>query len=132
MSNPQETAPGSDGAVDLSGDIARSIGSVWQRHAGAKPTSVTTEISKDTIKCMLEVPLATDEAVAATDEDVTDDFYEGSEVVRSPQSSRYRNEATAMISRLTGRRVLGFIAKRDAKTNLASHTFILERIRVKN
>jgi hypothetical protein len=132
MSDPQEAPTRRDEPDVLSDQIGRSISSIWERHSGSRPVSINCEIAKDQVRCMLELPDAIEVADSADDADgdETDACYEGSEVVRSPQSSRYRNEATASVSRITGRRVLGFIAKRDPKTKSASDTFILERARV--
>ena len=49
---------------------------------------------------------------------------------RGTDSVRYRNEAIAAVRRITGRKVLGYIPVRNAKTDVASDVYILERPRV--
>jgi hypothetical protein len=49
----------------------------------------------------------------------------------SPESGDYRLEVISAVTRITGRRVQGFIPKRDAKTDVATETFILEPTRAR-
>jgi hypothetical protein len=96
---------------DLEGDppesmqtrLSRSMGSVWQNHTGARPGAVSAEIDGDVVRCAIEKA-------------------DG----QSPDSNRYRNEATAAVGRIMGRRVRAFIPKHDEKTDTTTDTFILE------
>ena len=49
----------------------------------------------------------------------------------SPDSGDYKLEAIAAVARITGRRVRGFIPKRDSKTDVATDTYILEPVRAR-
>ena len=122
MSDPPSSA--TQTKPELSDEITRSIGSVWQRHAGGRPGAISTEIHGDVVKCVLN------DAVSAIGAEPADDDADPDEPARSPNSTRYRNEAVAAISRLTGRKVLAIIPKRDKKTDVATETFILEPPRV--
>lgn len=122
MSDPQHQEP--DAAATESGpttseQIERSLGSVWQRCSGQRPKSMTVELDGDRVRCVVEEA----PPVAATDDDGDQlpdpDF--------SPESNRYRNDATAAVARVMRRRVVAYIPKRDAKTDLASQVFILHR-----
>jgi hypothetical protein len=115
MSDPSTLETG-----DLSSQLNRSLAAIWQSNAGAKPSATTAEVSAERIRFVL-----TDAMSGAADEPVA----EGQEP-RSTDSVHYRTEAIAAVTRITGRRVLGFIPVRDAKTDVASDTYILERARV--
>ena len=50
---------------------------------------------------------------------------------RSPTPPATSNDAIAAVSRVTGRKVKGFIPKHDKKTDVTTDTFILEPMRTK-
>ena len=56
MPGPQADTLGSDGASanTTSDEIARSLGSVWQRFSGQRPKSTTVEVDRDVIRCVIE------------------------------------------------------------------------------
>jgi hypothetical protein len=139
MSDPQEQTPVADGSgaaappadVDPNAaEIARSLGSVWQQFSGHRPKSTEVEIGRDRVRCVIEegVPEADADADESTDEG------KGKKTEPAP-SSRVSAEAglgygaKAAVARITGRRVVGFIPKRDKKTNVLTQTFILHRER---
>jgi hypothetical protein len=106
--------------AELNSELTRTLGGIWQRHAGGKPSDTTTEISSNSIKFVLN------DAVSG----IGSERAEGDDGSRSPNTTRYRNEATAAVRRITGRKVTAFVPKRDAKTDVASDTYVLERPRV--
>ena len=137
MSDPQEQTPTEDGSgsaappveVDPNAaEIARSLGSVWQEFSGLRPKSTEVEIERDVVRCVIEPGVP--EADTEGDEDGTPDA-KG----KAAPSSRVSAEAglgygaKAAVARITGRRVVGFIPKRDKKTNISTQTFILHRER---
>ena len=104
MSDPHDQPSNStEAAPELSEQLTRSLNSIWERHASARPGSSNVELSGDVIRFTL-----TDAG--------------GS----SPDSARYRNEATAAVAKITHRRVRGFIPSRNGDTHEASDTYILE------
>jgi hypothetical protein len=109
MSDPSPEPPTS--GSQTGDEIGRAVGTIWQRRAGTRPKVVNTEVSGDVIRCVIE-----EESTA-----------------KRPlgDSSAYRHEATAAVAKITNRNVAAFIAKRDAKSGMATQTFILERLRVK-
>jgi hypothetical protein len=123
MPGPQADAIGSNGAGEnaTSDEIARSLGSVWQRFSGQRPKSTTVEIDRDVIRCVIEEkpPEERDDEDGETPTDAH----------MSPR--RFDYNATAAITRVTGRRVVAFIPKRDKKTQTSTQTFILDRPRAK-
>ncbi|MQA75189.1 MAG: hypothetical protein GEU88_12735 [Solirubrobacterales bacterium] len=124
MGDPQGVTPVEDGSrgPTRSDEISRSIGSVWQRHAGHRPSEVSTEISNSVVKCELH-----DAIRDAKAEEPPED--ESPRPDASPESAGYRHDAIAVVARITGRRVMGFIPRHDAKTSIATETFILDGVR---
>lgn len=126
MSDPTTEAPAEGGIrAEVSEEICRSLTSIWQRRDGARP-AITTQYQGDVVKCEIEqgepVEKADGEDAEATTTTTT---------VGSTDSNAYRHEAQAAVARLTRRTVSGFVAKRDAKSGVATHTFILEKVRTK-
>ena len=125
MSDPTSEAPAqSDARTEISDDIGRSLSSIWQRRDGARPTAITTEYRGDVVKCVIEPGEQAEAAEAEAEADA------GNRPA-STDSNAYRVEAQAAVARLTHRSVSGFVAKADATSGVATHTFILERARVK-
>ena len=89
--------------------LSRSLGSLWANHTGGKSSAVKTTLEDHRVRC-------------------TVDDAEGV----SLDTRKYRDEAMAAIYSITGRRVYGFIAKHDQKTDVSTGTFILERPRQRN
>ena len=106
--------------VDAASDeIARSLGSVWQRFSGQRPKSTSVEMSEDVVRCVIEE--GTPDAGSDKDSETADD----------PRLSQagLKHNATAAITRITGRRVVAFIPKHDEKTEIFTQTFLLDRPR---
>jgi hypothetical protein len=128
MSEPQEQTPDVDvasaepTALDrTSEEIARSLASVWRDFSGQRPKSTNVEIGKDVVRCRIEEGVTDPEA----DED--------GDASGDPKLSKasFGFNATSAVARITGRRVVGFIPKRDKKTEVSTQTFILRRERRK-
>jgi hypothetical protein len=125
MPEPQVQTSDSEGSAGntASEEIARSLGSVWQRFSGQRPKSTNVEIEKDVVRCVIEEN--SPDALLEEDGESTVD------ADASPDSRRFDYNAAAAVTRVTGRRVIAFIPKRD-KTNMTStQTFILDRPRQK-
>jgi hypothetical protein len=102
-----------------SGEIARSLGSVWQRFSGQRPKSTRVELHGDVVRCVIEEHTA--------DSDSTEDTEAPDDPRLSPAGLKYN--ATAAITRITGRRVIAFIPKRDKKADIYTQTFLLDQPR---
>ena len=122
MSDPEAstTSTSTRRAPEVCDEIGRSLGAVWQRHAGSRPSAVNTEINGDVVKCVMKG--------AVTDKEADTD----GEAPRSPDSRDYGRDAIAVVTKATRRRVLGFVPKHDAKREVATDTFILESRHVSN
>ena len=99
MSDPQ--------AESQQQQLSRSLGTLWEQHAGGRPKSVTAEIAGNRVRC--EIDTETD----------------------APSSPGYRNDEIAAVTRVTGRRVTGFIPGRERKTDRSTETFLLEQRHIK-
>jgi hypothetical protein len=121
----QEPAPAGDGSAgnETADEIARSLGSVWQRFSGQRPKSTTVEIERNAVKCVIE------EGAADPDTDEVAETADGAEANLSTDSAGFGYNATAVITRATGRRVVAFIPKHDKKTQTSTQTFILDQPR---
>jgi hypothetical protein len=113
MTDPQETGYGGDTTSD---EIARSLGSVWQRFGGQRPKSTSVEIEKNRITYVIE-------------ESAPDPASADGEGGSPPDSASFNYNATAVITRVTGRRVIAFIPKSDKKTQTSTQTFLLDQPR---
>ena len=122
MSNPKDEALATRASrsPELGDEIAQVMGSIWQRRAGVRPSAVNIEVDGDVIRCLIE------------EDDADDPKASEPEDGRTTESNACKHETAAAVTRITGRHVSALIAKRDAKTGVASQTFILERKRVKN
>jgi hypothetical protein len=116
METKESTAP------SISNEIARSVGSIWERREGTRAANVSTVIDGDAIRCTIEAGKATAEP---TDE------AEDAPVLAGTDSNAYRHEASAAVARITKRTVSAYIDKRDKNTGVRTQTFILERVRTK-
>jgi hypothetical protein len=114
---PEESADEGGVGIDATSDeIARSLGSVWQRFSGQRPKSTNVEIDHDVVRCVIEERKPTKES----------DDEEATEGLRL-SSAGLKQNATAAVTRITGRQVVAFIPKRDAKTEVSTQTFLLDR-----
>lgn len=113
----EQQADGGGPGIDAApAEIARSLGSVWERYSGQRPKSTKVEMGEDVIRCVIE------EQPDARDDETSD----------APDDPRLsaaglKQNATVVISRITGRRVVAFIAKRDKSTETSTQTFLLDQ-----
>jgi hypothetical protein len=118
MSDLQESGNSGEATSD---QIARSLGSVWERFAGQRPKSTSVEVEKNRITCVIE---------EGSPESSSDEDAEASgEPNLSPDSASFNYNATAVVTRATGRRVIAFIPKRNKKAQTSTQTFILDQPR---
>ncbi len=102
--------------ASISNEIARSVGSIWERRGGSRAASVSTEIDGNAIRCVI---------------DGGDTGSGPSSPIAGTDSNAYRHEASAAVARITKRTVSAYMDRRDKKTGVATQTFILERVRTK-
>lgn len=122
MSDPVGDVAETQRRPGVSDELTRSLSSIWERHAGERPSDVSIEISGDVVKFVIR-----DAVIAIAEPD--GDGSAPAEIL-SPDSRGYEHEVITAVGRITRRRVRGFIPKRDAKTDVASDTFILEPVHI--
>jgi hypothetical protein len=128
MNDAYGAVPGGADEHELTAEISKSMGTVWQRHTGQRPDSVATEVGTDRVRCVIagaEAPASGDEAPASGDEVAT-------QTAVLLTASAQRNEAIESVRRATHRRVVGFIATRDDDAGTSTQTFILDGRRARN
>ena len=103
-------------------EIGRAVGSLWRRRSGVRPASVSTEYVGDVVRCTIKAGDAADAGEQAEGvESKTDSIGPGG----------YQHHAQAAVARLTGRTVVGFVAKDVKGDTAATNAFILEAVRRK-
>ena len=107
MGDPEGDVPETQPKPALSDELSRSLGSIWRRHAGGRPSAATIEISGNVVTFVMV------DAVSAPAEPAEDGS--APDEALSPDSGDYRLEAIAAVARITGRPVRGFIPKRDSE-----------------
>jgi hypothetical protein len=123
MRDPSEAAiPARPTRGDVGDQIGRTVSSLWLRRSGVRPASVSTEYVGDVVRCQIRQGDPPHDLTDGTADDRRID---------SIDSRGYQHQAQAAVERLTGRRVLAFIAKGD-ENELARNVFILDSVRVKN
>jgi uncharacterized protein YbcI len=105
----------------LSGELTKSLTSLWTRYAGERPTNGRTEIRGNVVTCQLI--------------DAVRDF---NRTITAPQTrdtvrglgkltlADYRRDAVAVVVGLTRQRVSSFMSSHDRDTDVATEIFTLE------
>ncbi len=114
MSDPQAQ-------TELCDEIGRSLNSVRQRHSGGRKSTISTQIRGDVIECAITEAAAEPAADGEADTETV--------IFDSLDSAAYHADARIAIAKLTHRRVVSYIPKRDKATGVLTEKFILDRIR---
>ena len=112
-----------DATIQLTGlqaDITNSLASVWKQYAGKRPVSADTEIKGNVIRCLLEGVREFDEGMTASESDAGENG-------KRLTSGTYRTDAVVAVAKASRGRVMAFVSKHDAETDIATETFILDR-----
>jgi hypothetical protein len=115
MPDQQDVQPADDGPVALSDEIGNSLASVWARYFGARPSKAETELDGSVVRWVLADGAHEFERGMAADA-------EGADTRTVPG---YKRDTSAAVAKCTHRRVTAMISKHDAKTGIATETFIL-------
>jgi uncharacterized protein YbcI len=105
----------------LSADLSESLGSLWARYAGKRPTSARTDIRGNVVTCVLA------DAVASFNRSmIAPQAHDTVRGVGKLTPATYRREAVAAVVRLTRQRVASFASSHDRDTDIATEIFTLE------
>jgi uncharacterized protein YbcI len=102
-------------------EISRAFRSLWERHAQSRPSEVVTELRDNRVRCTLADAVKSFEQGPPLAEGAAED----GPAERVPMTA-YRSDAMRTVARVTGRRVMALISDRNAETDVARETFILE------
>ena len=122
MSEPTDAAPSAGAGSDAGEELSRSLGSIWQRHAGGRPSTTSVEISGDVVKYVMEGAVSGIDTEPSVDES-------GAEVLarRARPATRTRRSRRSAGSPAPGARLH---PERDEKSDLATDTYILEPVHI--
>jgi hypothetical protein len=123
MRDPEGQAPPTQRRPELSEELTRSLSSIWQRHAGERPSAANTELSGDVVRFVIQDVNGSTAPEPSADSN-------GSAGEPLLDSAGYKHEAIAAVAKITRRRVRAFISKRDKKTDVGTDTFILEPVHI--
>lgn len=119
LQTPTTDDPAAGTESILREELTRALGAVWQRYTGARPADAKTEVDKDVVRHEIGDGAASFGAGRSAYADGEGDQ------APLPDPSRYGGDAIAAVTRVTGRKVLAYIPKRNKKTDIATDTFIL-------
>jgi uncharacterized protein YbcI len=111
--------PASGGSIALS--ISNAMVKLMAETTGRGPTQARTTIGRDHVLVLLRDTLTKGERVLAERGFRDDVLY-----IRRRYQDAMREEATALIEDLVGRRVIGFMSENHLDPDLAAEVFILE------
>ncbi len=109
------------GPPTLSGDVTRSLTSLWTRYAGAAPTDARTEVRGNVVTCVL-----VDGVDAFNQRMLAPQTRATARAAGELTPAAYKREAVAAVVRLTRQRVASFASSHDRDTDVATEIFTLE------
>jgi uncharacterized protein YbcI len=121
MPDQQDVQPNIEPVSDLSTEIGTSLASVWARYFGSRPSKAETEFDGKVVRWVLAD--GTSEFELGMSAEAAEG--EAPEPVRTVRG--YKRDTSAAVAKATHRRVMAMISDHDAKTGVATETFILER-----
>jgi uncharacterized protein YbcI len=121
MPDQQDVHPDVEPASDLSTEIGTSLASVWARYFGSRPSKAETEFDGKVVRWVL-ADGTSEFDLGMSSESVDDEPAAPARTVRG-----YKRDTSAAVAKATHRRVMAMISDHDAKTGVATETFILER-----
>lgn len=110
---------------ELSDEISSSLASVWARYVGARPANAVMELDGSIVRWVLADGAVQFEAGMAAEP------AEGEAPREERSVTGYKRETAAVVAKATHRRVVAMVSDHNAKTGIATETFILEAPRTK-
>jgi hypothetical protein len=105
----------------LPAEISSSLAIVWKRYAGSRPTDVETVVSGTRVACVLK------DSVRGFDQGIAPGAVDDGEPLPVRTLAGYEREAIEAVTKATRQKVVAFVSKHDADTDVAKEVFILER-----
>lgn len=108
-------------AGSLAAELSNAMVQIVRRYAGRGPTRARASVGRDHVIIILRDTLTTSERTLRDHGDTALVLE-----TRKALQNAMRDEATAMIERLTGRSVIGFMSDNHIDPDLACEVFVLE------
>jgi hypothetical protein len=119
MPDQQDLQAAVETRADLSTEIGSSLAAVWARYVGARPTGAVTKLDGSVVRWVLAGGTeAFDAGMAAV--------AEAEPQARARTVTGYKRETAAAVAHATRRRVMAVMSDHDAKTGVATETFVLD------
>jgi uncharacterized protein YbcI len=107
-------------ASALSTEIGASLASVWARYFGARPSEAETTLNANAVHWVLA------QGTSEFEQGMAAEAQDGEAPRQERSVYGYKRDTSAAVAKVTGRKVMAMISKHDAKTGVATETFILE------
>ena len=120
MPDQQDVESLSPQAAALSTEIGASLASVWARYFGARPAEAETRFDAGVVHWVLA------QGTREFKQGMAAEAAEGEAPLPVRTMNGYKRDTSAAVAKVTGRRVMAMISKHNAKTGVATETFILE------
>jgi uncharacterized protein YbcI len=121
MPDQQDVQAAEDAPSALSVEIGNSLATVWARYIGARPSKAETEFEGNVVRWVLA------DGTSEFEQGMAAEPAEGEPPKQARTVIGYKRDTSAAVAKATHRRVMAMISKHDAKTGIATETFILER-----
>jgi hypothetical protein len=120
MADQQDAEALSPQASALSTKVGASLASVWARYFGARPSEAETRLNANSVHWVLA------RGTSEFEQGMAAEAAEGEDPLPERTMYGYKRDTSAAVAKATGRRVMAMISKHNAKTGVATETFILE------
>jgi uncharacterized protein YbcI len=117
----EATTPATATEGNLSRDLARSMVNLFKEYVGRGPTHARAHVCDDLVVIVLRDTMIKAEKTLA--EEGEEDLVRG---VRRVFQGKFRDDATGIVERLTGRKVIAFLSDHDVDEDVAIEAFVLE------
>ena len=120
MADQQDAEGLSPEVSALSTKVGASLASVWARYFGARPSEAETTLDANAVRWVLA------QGTSEFEQGMAAEAAEGEPPLPERTMYGYKRDTSAAVAKATGRRVMAMISKHNAKTGVATETFILE------
>jgi len=121
MSTIEEDQPAVGTSENLSRDLAKAMVALDKVYDGRGPTRARAHVGDDIVTVILEDTMTTAEQTLAEEDE--EELVRG---VRRVLQGKFREDASEIVERLTGRKVRAFLSDHAIEADIAAEVFVLE------
>jgi len=121
MSTIEEDQPAVGTSENLSRDLAKAMVALYKEYVGRGPTRARAHVGDDIVTVILEDTMTTAEQTLAEEDE--EELVRG---VRRVLQGKFREDASEIVERLTGRKVRAFLSDHAIEADIAAEVFVLE------